>query len=480
MKNARDITGMLSILEDRYSKGPIRCISAEFLNGEKKVYLGDCRRGKDFGTITLSDCNEEIERNPSAKSYFLRGMVHYHSQNYHSAIKDFDEVIARDKEMPIHFCKVKSYFRLKDVDGLIKSINDQIYRDIDELLEEKDEEEFKALDEALSQPFTTLFQLYGMKGLHEKQRELIKDVYHYLDKDVFLKLAEDYGNTVNRLERTKLELEEMMAMFAHKFRGPLDTIIYNTKHGNSVKASVEAAETMRGLLDIFSIISTDSDYLREKIAADNMGEGRILTILTKTLDMTLLHLLSPSSTGKIRQHYLAYAKENDLCSSEISRKEWREEKYKLEQSLQSQWETEYAEIATKADTLETRLKWVKKHFFELQVLDFFTDKIQFRQYGEKESFLIIILSEILTNTFKYYSSIEKKPVVLRWNGSDSNQILTCQNPSTRSERLASKGSGRGHSFLSALADKTMSSFSTEINNDNFKVEFSIPNTLMLG
>lgn len=281
-----------------------------------------------------------------------------------------------------------------------------------------------------------------------------------------------------QLQDAQKDLEDMMSMFAHKFRSPLDAIIYNTAHDNQPKLYAEAAQTMRGLLDIFSIISTDADTLQNKIKQDIQGLGSLMTVFCKTLDMILLHLLSLSGTEKIQQHYLNYAKAHDLCDPQISYKLWNEEHYELERQLQTEWEQSYAQLLSQSAPLERRLAWLEQHFFRLELHGFDRTDIQFKEYGITESFLTILLNEILINAFKYYSSADKQPVTLEWTERKDYHVLSCRNPSVRSERTMPKGSGKGHAFLSALARKTGSQFTKPKLQDEFVLEFGIANELL--
>lgn len=283
-----------------------------------------------------------------------------------------------------------------------------------------------------------------------------------------------------QLQQAQKELEDMMSMFAHKFRSPLDAIIYNTTHENQVKLYTEAAQTMRGLLNIFSIISTDAEILKEKIKQDRLGNGRLAEVFSKTLDMILLHLLSVSGAEKIQQHYMAYAKVQGLCDTEISYKTWCEDYFELEQKLQSEWEQSFALLLNQSATLEQRRAWLEQHFFKLELIGFERADIQFKEYGVTESLLTILLNEILVNAFKYYSSASKQPVVLEWTEREGYQVLICRNPSIRSERTMLKGSGKGHTFLSALARKTDSQFSKPKPQDDFVLEFGIANELLMA
>lgn len=276
------------------------------------------------------------------------------------------------------------------------------------------------------------------------------------------------------------ELEETMAMFAHKFRSPLDAIIYNTEHEHQEKLYKQAAQTMRGLLDIFSMIATDSETLVPKIQQDSYGSGRLATVLERTLDMILLHLLSAQAAAKIQQHYLHYAKVHDLCDAELSDRIWKEEYFELERQLQVEWEQSYAQLLADSATLEQRLDWLEQRFFKLEVHGFERSDIQFREYGDTESLLTIVLNEVLVNAFKYYGSPARQSVVLEWLDRDRYQILRCQNPSQRNERNKLKGSRKGHVFLSSLARKTASEFSKPKAQDEFVLEFGFMSELLIS
>ncbi|WP_341326835.1 tetratricopeptide repeat protein [Methylotuvimicrobium sp. KM2] len=284
--------------------------------------------------------------------------------------------------------------------------------------------------------------------------------------------------TNKQLQDAQKELEDMMSMFAHKFRSPLDAIIYNTTHENQPKLYAQAAQTMRGLLDVFSIISTDETVLKNRLMQDMQGDSGLLPVFDKTLNMIMMHLLSVSGAEKIQQHYTSYAKSHGLCGSDISRKIWNEEHYELERQLQTDWEQSYADLLNRSATLEQRLSWIEERFFKLELHGFERTDIQFKAYGITESFLTILLNEILVNAFKYYSSADRQPVRLEWTERGIHHWLICRNPSIRNERSRLKGSGKGHVFLSALARKTGSQFSKPKPLDDFVLEFGIPNELL--
>lgn len=283
-------------------------------------------------------------------------------------------------------------------------------------------------------------------------------------------------------KRHRQELEDMMAMFAHKFRSPLDAIIYNTTHDNQVKLYTEAAQTMRGLLDVFSIISTDTERLRDKIRQDIGGKSSLSAVTLKTLDMLMLHLLSPAGAEKIHQHYLAYAEQQGLCPPGVNQESWQEDYWELEQRLQSEWEQSFAKLLShsEAEDWESRQRWIEARFFRLLLRGFDHNGFRLKPHGAAESFLTILLNEVLVNAFKYYSSATQQPVVLEWAERDGWQVLTCYNPSIRSERMMDKGSGKGHTFLSTLARKTGSRFDRPKPHDDFVLEFAIPGDLFIA
>lgn len=283
-----------------------------------------------------------------------------------------------------------------------------------------------------------------------------------------------------KLQQAQNELEETMAMFAHKFRSPLDAIIYNTTHDNQPGLYTEAAQTMRGLLDVFSIISTDETILKTRLQQDNQGTCNLMAVFGTTLDMIMLHLLSVSGSEKIQQHYMTYAKAQGLCNTETSHKSWDEDFFELERNLQGDWEQAYARLLTESADLDARLHWLEQHFFKLELIGFDSADIHFKEHGITASFLTILLNEVMVNAFKYYSSADKQPVVLEWVERDGYQVLICRNPSVQDERTMIKGSRKGHTFLSALARKTECQFNKPIPTDNFVIEFGIPNELLLN
>lgn len=289
----------------------------------------------------------------------------------------------------------------------------------------------------------------------------------------FITKEQEIKNKNIELEAKEKELEDMMSMFAHKFRSPLQAIVYNTKNEKDPNIYIEAAQTMSGLLDIFSIISTDDELLKKKLKDDMHGKGRLINVLNSTLKMALLHLLSDSAVDKIHQHYMFYAIQQGKVDNKVTTKIWYKDYDELESSLQSEWEKSFSHLISHPFNLDDQLKWIDEHFFKLEVSGFDRDDIQFKEYGATESFLVILLNEIILNAFKYYASDTKESVILKLVDNGDFQTIECHNPSTSNERTTPKGSGKGHTFLSALARKTNSHFIKPEYQDDFVIRFNI-------
>jgi len=352
----------------------------------------------------------------------------------------------------------------------LEELNKLISQDAKKSIEIKDEIKtyFELIEQRNYEEATFLVE----QGFKNYDKEEKKVYYSSIEK------TKNLDKTTEVLKEKDKELEDMMSMFAHKFRSPLDAIVYNTNHENNPKVYIEAAQTMRGLLDIFSIISTDDELLERKLKDDIQGKGRLINIVNSTLKMALLHLLSVSAVDKIRQHYMFYAIQHGKVDNQITPKIWYNDYDELESSLQLEWEKSFSDLINYPFNLDDQLKWIEQHFFRLKIIGFDRDDIQFKEYGVTESFLVILLNEIIINAFKYYSSDRKEAVVLKWADNGDHQTIECHNPSTLSERTRSKGSGKGHTFLSALARKTNSRFIKPEYQDSFVINFSISSQLL--
>jgi hypothetical protein len=293
-------------------------------------------------------------------------------------------------------------------------------------------------------------------------------------------LAIAYKKAITKLEeqeKAKQQLEDVMAMFAHKFSGPLQSIQYNIEHENQKKVTLQAVQTMAELLNIFSTIGTQPQQLRKKLQQDMQGNGTIISVLQKALLLAITQLLSINNSKKIRQHYLQYAKKNGQVPTTITRKQWVED-YDIEEQLQTIWEDSFSKLLTEP-SLDKILTWVKERFFPLEITGFDDPSIHFEYYGATESVLIIVMTEILLNTFKYYSSETNEPVKLSWQHNKDFCHIICENPSHRNEQRIDKGSKKGHNFLSIIAHNLAGEFPKSLPKNPYRVEWYVPSNLFV-
>jgi hypothetical protein len=270
------------------------------------------------------------------------------------------------------------------------------------------------------------------------------------------------------------ELEDIMAMFAHKFRGPLQSIQYNVEHDNQKKRTIEAVQTMTELLNIFSLISSDAETLRKKILQDKKGKGTLAAVLVKSLSQAISQLLTVNNMDRIVQHYLAKAQ----LPSTATREQLMDDYLDVWENLQAEWENSFMQL--EADDLTRLTAWIQERFFPIQIIGFNDNLIHFKPYGATESVFIIVMTEILLNTVKYYSSATAEPVTVRWESQPEICKLVCENPTTQIEHGSPKGSHKGHIFLKAIARKLQGNFTTTLVENHYKAEFSLPSHLLMG
>jgi signal transduction histidine kinase len=276
-----------------------------------------------------------------------------------------------------------------------------------------------------------------------------------------------------KLEKANQELENLMGLIAHKFRGSIQVLSYNAQNENQPSISLDSLDTMRGLFEIFSIISTSSENLREKLIQDREGEGTILTTLEKSLSLALTDLLTESNRNKILQHYLAYAKRNKSVDASVTPRQWaRERDYlALWKQLQTQWQDTFMNSSKKFD-------WIKAHLFSLEIAIFDDNLIHFERYGVTESILVIAMTEIISNAIKYYNVQENTVLKLRWENKPDFGIFSCENPYSENESQLDKGSSKGQIFVKNIALKLGGHFSTSVSQNHYTTEFKIPTYLL--
>jgi hypothetical protein len=211
---------------------------------------------------------------------------------------------------------------------------------------------------------------------------------------------------------------------------------------------------------------------------DRQGEGTLYTTLEQALALSLAGVLTLNNRDKIRQHYLNYAKITGQVPTTTTRQQWKSNYFDLEKQLQTDWQNSFMAMSNPPN-LDNIASWLKGRFFPLEVHGFAEADIHFERYGVTESILLIIIPEIFLNALKYYASDTQRPVQLRWECEAQTCQFSCANPTSEKEQLSSKGSGRGHQFLSILAKKIGGHFPRPPFIDDYVVKFSIPTELLM-
>lgn len=332
--------------------------------------------------------------------------------------------------------------------------------------------------------------------LFEKiQRQLDKDniakgfsLAHFTDEDIEKKTHADYPHNIKQWlgllaeqkirilneQRAKKSLEDVMAMFAHKFRGPLYNIHYYNEKQQPEKIPLEI-QTMESLLNVFSIISTKPERLREDLLTDKQGTETLLTVLKKAIIEAIVQSLPAHKKQRIDQHYFNYAQKKGLISKETTEEEWKKN-YKIRTKIRDEWQAEFYDFVKESD-FEHLLDWVQSHFFSINITGFDKDNIRFSAFNTKESILLIIMTEVFLNVLKYYSSGKQETVQLSWERQSNHYYFICQNPTHNTMQEQLKGSGRGSEFLKLIAQKLAGQFTTTFEHDTFKLKMTFPSYL---
>ncbi len=306
-----------------------------------------------------------------------------------------------------------------------------------------------------------LFQLRYLRRLHAKTE-----------------LAERAIHDAEILRVRNKEQEDVMALVAHKFRGSLDRIIYNADHENNPWVHREAVNTMRGLLDIFGLISSNTNVLRHKLQDDQAGPATLEQIVVRSLGLALGQLLSQRGSERIQQHFLSYAHRTGLVPTTLRLRAWHEEHGHLAERLRAEWEESLMALLPQAG-LGTLCDWIGKRFFPLQTSGFAQSTICFTPFGTTGSFLTILCTESFTNLFKYYATTDCAPARAWWGTLDSEVEFGVSNPTTPSASAMVKGSGRGHDFLHLLVEKLAGRVSIIADGHTFTLAMQLPTNLFL-
>jgi signal transduction histidine kinase len=276
-------------------------------------------------------------------------------------------------------------------------------------------------------------------------------------------------------------VENMMAMFAHQFRGAVGSIRFNAENQNDATIYIRLAQSMSGLLETFRIVSTTPEILADSFKSDCRGENSVECVLLQTIELVLAELLSKSSRPKISPYYRVFAQRNGLAPQAVSQSEWSGTKVwtTLEAELEAKWESEFSALVGSQDFAKLR-RWLTEHFLPVQLNGFEASPIRFAEYGPKASLLTIVFAEMVANAIKYSIAGATGPITLSWNADTSNVTFTCTNPSTMEtrQRAKSKGSGRGHKFLTIIANNLKGRFVSDVQRETSSSSFSFPSELV--
>ncbi|MEK8020884.1 MAG: tetratricopeptide repeat protein, partial [Candidatus Parabeggiatoa sp.] len=370
---------------------------------------------------------------------------------------------AQQQDILAQYCLGLAYMEGKGIAVNIEKAREQFQKNIDRL---KEKQVFSYIPFSLGRNDTEDSQDYPL-DVRQWIALLARDKLSLLDERA----------ARQQLAAAKQDLEDIMAMFAHKFRGPLQKIEYHVEKGHPAKRSLDAIHTMRGLLDIFSVISTNPTQLRDLLKQDRQGKGTLLSVLEKSLILAIYQLLSINQVDKIRQHYFAYAKRMGQIPSTITRLVWEDEYFELEEQLQSEWEDKFTTLLNDSH-LDDIVAWMDKRFFPIHIQGFTDNPIRFACHGTTVSVLTIVMTEMILNAIKYYASENRIPLQLQWYCEKDVCHFVSQNP-TAIEEQSGKGSGRGHKFLGLIAKQLGGDFPKPRFQDDYVAEFCMPTHLLI-
>ncbi|MCV6636532.1 hypothetical protein [Candidatus Albibeggiatoa sp. nov. NOAA] len=333
-----------------------------------------------------------------------------------------------------------------------------------------------------------------LKAMGQKDSEN----YNYKAEQQLMQYAEQQPQIVDLLEKkaneadaqaiqflahlykqAKIHLENMMALFAHKLRAPLQHIEYNVKNKNNPQQTLHDVESMQRFLNIYSFISSDGQQLKQKLQQDMRGAGRLTHVLERSFIDAITPLLSSGNRIKIKQHYLHYAKQNQLIPQDTKLRQWDNEYLYIGQQLQIAWSETFFNLIEVPPQLSQIQKWFNSYFFPIQFQGFDIENIQFNRFSVTEEVLVALLSEMLLNMVKYYHAIDDRTAHLSWHCEQNMCTLKAINPTSAFEQKLDKGSKKGQDSLLSIVRKMGGDFQTSYQAESYQVMLTIPATLLI-
>ncbi|MFW5450818.1 MAG: hypothetical protein ACKE9I_04385 [Methylophagaceae bacterium] len=281
------------------------------------------------------------------------------------------------------------------------------------------------------------------------------------------------------IEKTKSQqLEDLMGLFHHKFRGPLSSIIFNAEHHNyDENVYLDAARTMNGMLDVFGFISTSSDRLLPELEKDLSGAGNFETLLNESLGLAVIQLLSRNAVSNISRYLHNCAIKNSLVDDVVSLASWRDDFEDEQEKLRQMWEEEIAEIMKESPN--AIIDWVNGHLFPVTFIGIYVEDISFKKYGIKESILKILFTELFVNMIKYTDISSEQKMACQIQITEEYLSLNFSNPSSISSRRPGQGSGRGLKFIQLICNNIQADLAVNVRQNLSSVIIDLPKSLFM-
>lgn len=385
--------------------------------------------------------------------------------------KEVDHILIDDKSMVGFF--LKGQLALTGRSGVVDAPRAQKYFEmVEELALGLESHQGIGPNELKSQAFFSWLRSQSQGSI-----VLAKNVQLQEKNEQLLAAKVETDRANQELELAKTDLEDMMAMFAHKFRGPVDSIIANAEHytANRDHLFKDLGRTMNGLLDIFSFVSSHSEMLLPRLRKDNDGPHTLKHVVHKSLWLAIVQLLAKRNVDRMNMLYFNYAKREQRIPPGTTFSSWRKDKAMrdVREAIRSTWEIDIGGYGDFED-LDSLLVWCGSKFMNIQVIGVKESDIHFSDSGSKESLLLVILTEMLINAIKHYDPVSAVPLVLSWEADAELFTFACSNPTSSEARTRGEGSGRGLKFLALIATNVKGKFVPPSQNDEVRAAFSFP------
>jgi hypothetical protein len=428
--------------------------------------------GLNFLRITLNNINEQNDIKNLCRVELIKNLAESdESSDLKAALKLLQEMVLSDKKT---IRKVGDEYFARDsckfcLSGSDRTVHLENLKSISGVYLEKKPWQYSRKElEDFKMSRTKLTHI----SLREWREKITLKLEYSTEKESYLAVESEKRQTT----------ENLMAMFAHKFRGPVDSIIFNTQHKNDERIYLDAARTMTGLLEVFSIVSTAPETLIDSMKSDVGGDGSPEKTILRSMKLALMQLLTQRNIKRMSRHYWQHALRCKLIPDSTRFKEWSSQPtmFILERKIQEKLETEVSSLSIDhgVEPIET---WMRSNLMatEIQVSD--TRQIRFAEYGRKEALFITIMTELFVNAIKHTNAISVQPLKISWVEEADVLVFKCTNPSNRDSRSGlSRGSGRGHSFLKTLIEKLQGRFQPDVYQDLSIVCVEIPYNMLIG